>query len=63
MYAPIDAPQGGSHRELEEFWLFQVRDAQTHYQRTAEQRERMVEELYQKLIPYTDGSFAIARAR
>jgi hypothetical protein len=63
MYAPLDPLQGGSRRELEEFWLFRVRDARTHYQQAAEQRQRMVEELNQKLIPYTDGSFAIARAR
>ena len=63
MYAPLDPLQGGSRRELEEFWLFKVRDARTHYQKAAEQRQRMVEELNQKLIPYTDGSFAIARAR
>ena len=63
MYAPLDSAQGGSRRELEEFWLFRVRDARTHYQQAAEQRQRMVEELNQKLIPYTDGSFAIARAR
>lgn len=63
MYAPLDAAQGGSRRELEKFWLFRVKDAQTHYQQAAEQRQRMVEELNQKLISYTDGSFAIARAR
>ena len=61
MYAPLDAPQvGGS---LKSSGCFRVSDAQTHYQQTAEQRELMVEELNQKLIPYTDGSFAIARAR
>jgi hypothetical protein len=63
MYAPLDSAQGRSRRELEEFWLFRVRDAHTHYQQAAEQRQRMVKELNQKLIPYADGSFAIARAR
>jgi len=55
--------RGEQLRELEARWRLRLRKVRECYRHAIEQHQRMTRELDQKLVPVSDGAFAVLTAR